>query len=95
MYKIVQFTRSPRLVSVHRSKNLRLATYCPRHTNRNVICKALDTNEALIIGTYYVGKSITLFTMFFCSLNYLYYRSLREEEDKPQDDNKKKQNTKK
>ena len=87
MYKIVQFTRSPRLVSVHRSKNL-------RH-NRNVICKALDTNEALIIGTYYVGKSITLFTMFFCSLNYLYYRSLREEEDKPQDDNKKKQNTKK
>ncbi len=90
MYKVTQVTRSPRLVSINRSKNLRFTTYVPRHTYKNVICKALDTNETLIIGSYYLGKSITLFTMFFCSLNYLYYKNLREKEEKNKDKQKEK-----
>jgi len=97
MYKVTQVTRSPRFASIHRSQNLRCLTYVPKHIYRNVNCKAIDMNDALTTGSYYVGKSIILFTMFYSSLNYFHYKNLREEAEKEQgEDNKKnKENEKK
>lgn len=31
--------------------------------------------------SYYVGKSIVLFTMFYCGLNWLHYRDLRKKRE--------------
>lgn len=31
---------------------------------------------------YYVSKGVILFTMFYCSMNYFYYRRQREEMEK-------------
>ena len=47
---------------------------------RNVQTQAIPTDFETI--SYYVGKSVIMFTMFYCSLNWLHYRRLREEEEK-------------
>lgn len=31
--------------------------------------------------SYYVGKGITLFTMFYCTLNWWHYKRMREDKD--------------
>ena len=80
----------PNLVTIHRSRNLLRPTYVPRHPYRNVTCKAMDMNDALTTGSYYVGKSIILFTMFYSGLNYFYYKNLREEAEKEQGEGSKK-----
>jgi hypothetical protein len=49
-------------------------------TRRNAIDSDIDTL------TYTVGKSITLFTFFYTSLNYLFYRSSRKENEKEVND---------
>lgn len=55
------------------------------NTSRSIQCKA-----NLVDVSYYVGKSIILFTMFYCGLNWLHYKELREREEKENDvDNKK------
>lgn len=46
---------------------------------RMVKCKAFIPLEQT---TYYIGKGIILFTMFYTGLNYFYYKRLREEEEK-------------
>lgn len=38
--------------------------------------------------TYYVGKSIILFTMFYCGMNWLYYKKLNEEIERDENDRK-------
>jgi hypothetical protein len=38
--------------------------------------------------SYYIGKSIILFTMFYCTLNWSFYRDLRKRME--DDDDKKK-----
>lgn len=43
--------------------------------------------------SYFIGKGIILFTMFYCTLNWAYYRGLRkeyEQEEKDDKDKKKK-----
>jgi hypothetical protein len=41
--------------------------------------------------SYFTGKSIILFTLFYCSLNWLHYRDLRKRfDDDENDENKKK-----
>ena len=42
-----------------------------------------DFNEV----SYYVGKSIILFTMFYCGLNWMHYRDLRKKNDRNDDKN--------
>lgn len=32
--------------------------------------------------SYYVGKSIILFTLFYCGMNWYHYKELREENEK-------------
>lgn len=43
--------------------------------------------------SYYVGKSIILFTLFYCSMNWFYYRNTRQDfenyEDNDNEDGKK------
>ncbi len=41
-------------------------------TMRKVITKSFDM-------TYYFGKSIILFTLFYCSMNWRYYRGTRKD----------------
>ena len=90
MYKVTQVTARPRLVTIHRSHNLLHPTYVPKHPYMNVTCKATDMNDVLTTGSYYVGKSIILFTMFYTGLNYFHYKSLREEAEKKQGEEGKK-----
>lgn len=48
----------------------------------------VESLNTLANSSYYVSKGIILFTLFYCSMNWWHYRSLREElEDK--DDKKK------
>jgi hypothetical protein len=35
--------------------------------------------------SYYVGKGITLFTMFYCTLNWWHYKRLREDHEDEDD----------
>lgn len=44
---------------------------------------ATGMTDQLIHMSYFVGKSITLFTFFFCSLNWLHYKEIngKDEED--------------
>ncbi len=46
--------------------------------------------NALVDASYFVGKGIILYTMFYCSLNWLFYKRLRESQEKRDDDNNKK-----
>ena len=41
--------------------------------------------ETLNEQTYYVGKGIILFTMFYCSMNWWYYKNLREKIERDDD----------
>jgi hypothetical protein len=54
-------------------------------------------NDALTTGSYYLGKSIILFTMFYTGLNYFHYKNLRQEAEKDhnEDNKKNKDNEKK
>jgi hypothetical protein len=38
--------------------------------------------SALETGTYIVGQGVIVFTMMYCSLNYMYYKRLREHYEK-------------
>jgi len=50
----------------------------------------MDMNDVLTTSSYYVGKSIILFTMFYSGLNYFHYKNLREEAEKEQGEDSKK-----
>ena len=51
--------------------------------------KRIVTPKSLGIDmTYYVGKSIVLFTIFYCSMNWFYYRNTRKDIEKYEDDEK-------
>lgn len=43
-----------------------------------VITKAAAIEEV----SYYVGKGIILFTMFYCTMNWYHYKTLREKHEK-------------
>ena len=45
----------------------------------HVIRKSSPVEEALVNSSYYVGKGIVLFTMFYCSMNWWLYRSVRKD----------------
>lgn len=36
--------------------------------------------DVLVNTSYFVGKTFTLFTMFYCALNWLYYKDLNKDE---------------
>ena len=50
-----------------------------------VSCKANAHDIETI--SYFVGKGITLFTMFYCTLNWLHYRSQRKQQENIDKDN--------
>lgn len=49
-----------------------------------------DLLSVLNNNIYFIGKGITLFTMFYCSMNWYHYRNLRIESEKKDDDKTKK-----
>lgn len=54
----------------------------PRTRNVTTLAVNLyDFNEV----TYYTGKTIILFTMFYCGLNWTHYRYLRKKDDEDKD----------
>jgi hypothetical protein len=47
---------------------------------RNIQTHAIPTD--IETYSYYIGKGIILFTMFYCTLNWAHYKKLREEDEK-------------
>lgn len=73
----------------------------PTHINRFVMQRrSVIARDALMDGllrgmsesSYFVGKSIILFTMFYCSMNWWHYKSLRQELEDAKDKEKEKDN---
>lgn len=49
---------------------------------RNVNANSGLDLQTLTLEAYLIGKSIIIFTMFYCTLNWAMYRSLREKQEK-------------
>lgn len=76
---IRQYTNSHRIATIQR-KPYKMFTRLPTIHQASLH----DVNSL----TYFVGKGITLFTMFYCSLNWWYYRSLQDRDRQKDDDTK-------
>jgi hypothetical protein len=62
----------------------------PKHIQQ-VSIKRRSVPKAIPIDvTYFTGKTIILFTMFYCSLQWAQYRFLREQQENDANDNDKK-----
>ena len=59
----------------------------PNGVNRQV--KFQPSKVSLNDVSYFVGKEIMLFTMFFCSLNWLHYRNLRKQHEERDEQDRK------
>jgi len=57
------------------TRNLRLAVAPP---------KAAPPVVDLVQSSYFIGQGIILFTMFYCTTNWWYYRRVREDIEKKQ-----------
>lgn len=53
----------------------------PKLPLRRLERPAAFVSQEFLNASYFAGKYITLFVFFYSSLNYLYYRNLRQEED--------------
>lgn len=58
-----------------RNNNIRIPT---------VKTKSLEL-DTLNTTTYYIGKSIILFTMFYCTMNWWHYKKIREDSENKKD----------
>ena len=47
------------------------------------------TSMSIVEMSYYLGKGIILYTMFYCGLNYFMYKQMREEYEKDTDNDNK------
>jgi hypothetical protein len=82
------------VVNAKNTINKRHITIYPKKSYKThiKIPKAFEVSQTFLDSTYYVGKYITLFTMFYSGLNWLHYRNLqnmnKNENDKKDDDDK-------
>lgn len=51
------------------------------HTRPIVIKPVRVSAHDMVETSYYVGKGITLFTMFYCTMNWWFYKRLREDQE--------------
>jgi hypothetical protein len=51
-----------------------------QYSSRRVLCKY--NIHDLEYASYYVGKSVVLFTMFYCTLNWWHYKQMNDEQEK-------------
>jgi len=49
------------------------------YNSKNVLCQYYIHD--LEYASYYVGKSVILFTMFYCTLNWWHYKQLNDEQE--------------
>lgn len=61
----------------------------PRHST---VMRITPSEAGLIQASYVAGKSVILFTMFYCGLNWLHYRNMRIMQDQEEDKKKNKDN---
>jgi hypothetical protein len=59
------------------------------YQNKGTVIRRKAIENDMVSVTYTVGKYITLFTFFYTSLNYMFYKSAREEMENNEDDDKK------
>lgn len=70
-------TSGPKMISLVPKRHLVMTRVSP------------DIVDSLNTGAYFVGKGIILFTMFYCSMNWVYYRGLRIDAEKMEGNEKK------
>lgn len=66
----------PRYMLTHRH-----VTLCrPRYTSVKPV-KVVPMTHDIVETSYYIGKGITLFTMFYCTMNWWMYKRAREDQE--------------
>ena len=92
MYKTAK-VNSSRNSLYHANRVCRIRSKLPSCTYRHRVKPqgVLETLNDFTTSdiTYYVGKSVILFTMFYSSLNWLHYRRLRKDMEDKNDKNEK------
>lgn len=65
-------------------------TIVPSVPRKSIVSRygSYGIENVLLDASYLVGKGIILFTMFYCSLNWLHYKRMREDQEKDDKDNK-------
>jgi len=73
-------SKSPRLLN----KPCLSPRFSPVKPRQLIIRKSFDITslESLEFTSYLIGKSIITFTMLYCGLNYLHYKSINDKNDK-------------
>lgn len=56
---------------------------------RNKTVSVKSFNNDIVTMSYFIGKGIVAFTFFYTSLNYFFYKGLREEYEEEKDEEKK------
>lgn len=79
-----------RLITSRRSKFMKVnripKTYTKHAPSRTYKPNAINDVSDI---SYYVGKSIILFTLFYTSLNYFHYKQIRKDHENDNSNNKK------
>jgi hypothetical protein len=81
MQKLIRLPQKPRLIP---NLQMRKRITHVRHVNG-----LLESANTFANSMHYVAKGIILFTMFYSSMNWLYYKRMREEIEKQEKDKKK------
>lgn len=68
----------------------RIAYIKKNHHQRSSTIRVKSFDNDVVSTSYFIGKGIIAFTFFYTSLNYFFYKGLREEyeEDKKDDETK-------
>jgi hypothetical protein len=63
-------------------KHILARSRCIPYHKPNKIVRMVKMKSNPLDVSYYVGKSIILFTLFYCGMNWYHYKELREENEK-------------
>lgn len=64
--------------TITRSTRPQTITHTRTKVNKGYLAKPHAINSDIVTTSYFVGKGITLFTMFYSSLNWMMYRGMNK-----------------
>ncbi len=75
--------RTPLSIPTYKQKNI---VPVRKVVNPRVLVKPCnfspDVMDSVNMSVYYIGKGIILFSLFYCSMNWVYYRGVRKDYEK-------------